>query len=127
MMPLFRFLLLCALTAAFVAGVREARRWAAEPDLLSARQRRLRSGAFFFLIAALALCLGGTYVPNPSGPVALLTHAQKMAKLRWLEYWTATTLLALPLIALAFLDAKETLNRAREERQAVMRESLGGE
>jgi hypothetical protein len=124
MTSLFRTVLVMAFAAACVFGARELRRWATEPDLLNAKQRRLRSGALFFMLATVAMVFGGTFLYEPPGSIAGMTAAQKVAKLHFLEYWTATALLALPLVVMAMLDVKETVNRAREERKAVIRKSL---
>ena len=104
---ILRAVLICAFAACCFLGIQEVRRWDAQPGLLSRRQRRLRAGSLFFLLVILGMCFGGTFLPNPAGPVSRLTHAQKAVKLRWLGYWAATAVMVLPLVTLALLDMKE--------------------
>ena len=75
MISLVRVVIAVAFAAALVFGVREARRWAAEPELLTARQRRLRAGALLFLLAAIA-------IPNYIGQQDKAKDAAAMAQLR---------------------------------------------
>ena len=116
MIPLLRAVLVLALLLTTAYGGWEVRRWRtpAGREQVSALQRRLRAWGLFFLLAALALWLGGTFLPAPhtKGDLA-----------RALAYWMLVCLSVLPLIPLALLDARENLRRALEDRRRL-RESL---
>lgn len=109
---LLRAALMLALLAVAGFGVWEVRRWAAPEfrDLISPKQRRLRLWGLFFLLAVLGLWLGGTYLPTPHTPHALI---------RWIQYWMLTVLAALPLIPLALLDRRENLRHLEESRRQL--------
>lgn len=115
---LLRAALFLALLAASGFGIWEVRRWSTPEgrDTLSARQRSLRAWGLFFLLAVLGLWLGGTYLPTPHTPKALIG---------WIEYWMLTTLAALPLIPLALLDWRENVRRLVEARRRLVQETLG--
>ncbi len=116
---LLRAALALALLAAGSFGVWEVRRWFTPEgrDLISARQRLLRLWGLFFLFAVLGLWLGGTFLPTPHTPKALIG---------WIQYWLVTVLAALPLIPLALLDRRENLRHLAEARRqlAAMRQGL---
>ena len=114
-----RAALVLALLAAGGFGVWEVRRWFTPEgrDSLSARQRLLRLWGLFFLLATLGLWLGGTFLPTPHTPKALIG---------WIQYWMLTVLAAVPLIPLALLDRRENLRHLAESRRqlAALRQSL---
>ena len=85
--------------------------------MISHKQRLLRLWGLFFLLAVLGLWLGGTFLPTPHTPKALIG---------WIEYWMLTVLASLPLIPLALLDRRENLRYlAESSRQlAALRETL---
>ncbi len=118
-------LLTLALLAVAGYGAWEVRRWrtADGPDLISPRQRRLRVWGLLFLLLTLGLWLFGTTQPIPRhGPK---TRAEREAALRFVGYWTVTSLCALPLIPLALLDSRENLRRLADERRRLLQETLG--
>ncbi|MDQ2798091.1 MAG: hypothetical protein M3Y13_00425 [Armatimonadota bacterium] len=125
-MTLLQTLLLCLLLAAAAYGVYEIRRWRTPEGQasLSSRQRILRSWGLFFLLLALGLWLRGTFLPVPPSPAR--TRQERQALLRSLEYWTLTSLAALPLVPLALLDARENLRRLAAERKQNRREAMTG-
>ena len=93
-------------------------------DSISPRQRLLRLWGLFFLLAVLGLWLGGTFLPTPHTPKALIG---------WIEYWLLTISASLPLIPLALLDRRENLRHLEEARrqlialrQSLIRETVGG-
>ncbi|MBV9851744.1 MAG: hypothetical protein JO250_18905 [Armatimonadetes bacterium] len=112
MTALIQTALILGLLAAAAYGVWEVRRWGtpAGREQVSPRQCRIRAWGLFFLLAALALWLGGTYLPVP--------HTRR-ALARYIAYWMLVALAALPLIPLALLDARENLRRAREDRRRL--------
>jgi len=120
-----RAALVLALLLAAGFGVWEVRRWSTPEgrDALSAKQRLLRLWGLFFLLAVLGLWLGGTFLPTPHTPKALIG---------WIQYWLLTVLAALPLIPLALLDRRENLRHLAESsrqlaalRQSLLRETAG--
>lgn len=120
-----RALLIVALLAVAGYGAWEVRRWQtpAGRELISPRQRRLRSWGLFFLLLTLGLWLGGTALPLPDHDTK--TRAGREAALRFIGYWTVTALAALPLIPLALLDSRENLRRLADERRKLLRDTLG--
>jgi len=119
-----RAALVLALFAAAGFGVWEVRRWFTPEgrDFISAKQRLLRLWGLFFLLAVLGLWLGGTFLPTPHTPKALIG---------WIEYWMLTVLASLPLIPLALLDRRENLRHLAESshqlaalRQTLIQEAL---
>ena len=117
---LFRAALVLALIAVAGFGVWEVRRWPHPEfrDLISPKQRRLRLWGLFFLLAALGLWLGGTFLPTPH------PH-DKRALIAWIQYWMLTTLAALPLIPIALLDWRENLRHLAASRKKLVHETLG--
>ncbi|BDI31261.1 hypothetical protein CCAX7_33120 [Capsulimonas corticalis] len=119
-----RIILCVCLVAAAAYGAYEIRFWRTSQgrQLISPRQRVLRSIGLFLLLAAMGLWLGGTYLPVPlkHGPVA--TRAERAAALRYLAYWTLTALTALPLIPLALLDARANIQQVQGDVQEVAEE-----
>jgi hypothetical protein len=115
---LLRAALALALLAAGSFGVWEVRRWFTPEgrDLISPKQRLLRLWGLFFLLAVLGLWLGGTFLPTPHTPKALI---------RWIQYWMLTVLASLPLIPLALLDWRENLRRLAASRKKLFQETLG--
>ncbi len=120
-----RAALVLALLLAAGFGVWEVRRWSTPEgrDLISPKQRLLRLWGLFFLLAVLGLWLGGTFLPTPHTPKALIG---------WIQYWLLTVLAALPLIPLALLDRRENLRHLAESsrqlaalRQNLIRETVG--
>ena len=111
--------LMLALAAVAAYGVWEVRRWGTPlgRETINARQHRLRALGLLFLLLALGLWLRGTYLPTPHTRLALA---------RYIGYWLATALTALPLLPLALLDARENLRRALKDRRRL-RESILGE
>ncbi len=121
-----RAALILALLAAAGFGVWEVRRWFTPEgrDSISPKQRLLRLWGLFFLLAVLGLWLGGTFLPIPHTPKALIG---------WIQYWLLTVLASLPLIPLALLDRRENLRHLAESRrqlmalrQSLVRETVGG-
>ena len=121
-----RAVLSLALLAAAGFGVWEVRRWFTPEgrDSISHRQRLLRLWGLFFLLATLGLWLGGTFLPVPHTPKALIG---------WVQYWLLTVSASLPLIPLALLDRRENLRHLAESRrqlaalrQSLIRETVGG-
>ena len=114
-----RAVLALALLAAAGFGVWEVRRWFTPEgrDSISHKQRLLRLWGLFFLLAVLGLWLGGTFLPTPHTPKALIG---------WVQYWMLTLLASLPLIPLALLDRRENLRHlAESSRQlAALRQTL---
>lgn len=124
---ILRALLILALLAVSCYGAWEVRRWRT-PDsraLISPRQRRLRIWGLFFLLLTLGLWLGGTRLPTPKHGAR--TRAAREAALRYIGYWTVTSLAALPLIPLALLDSRENLRRLSDERRNLLQETLGSD
>ena len=120
-----RAALVLALLAAAGFGVWEVRRWFTPEgrDSISHKQRLLRLWGLFFLLAVLALWLGGTFLPTPHTPKALIG---------WIEYWLLTVSASLPLIPLALLDRRENLRHLAEAtrqlralRQSLVHETIG--
>jgi len=120
-----RAALVLALLAAAGFGVWEVRRWYTPEgrDSISPKQRLLRLWGLFFLLAVLGLWLGGTFLPTPHTPKALIG---------WIEYWLLTVSASLPLIPLALLDRRENLRHLAEAnrqlralRQSLVRETIG--
>ena len=120
-----RAALVLALLAAAGFGVWEVRRWFTPDgrDSISHKQRLLRLWGLFFLLAVLGLWLGGTFLPTPHTPKALIG---------WIEYWLLTVSASLPLIPLALLDRRENLRHLAEAsrqlralRQSLVRETIG--
>ena len=121
-----RAVLALALLAAAGFGVWEVRRWFTPEgrDSISHKQRLLRLWGLFFLLAVLGLWLGGTFLPIPHTPKALIG---------WVQYWLLTVSASLPLIPLALLDRRENLRHLAEARrqlialrQSLIRETVGG-
>ena len=117
-----RAALVLALLAAGGFGLWEVRRWFTPEgrDSLSHTQRLLRLWGLFFLLAVLGLWLGGTFLPTPHTPKALIG---------WIQYWMLTVLASLPLIPLALLDRRENLRHLAEARRQLiaLRQSLARE
>jgi len=120
-----RAALVLALLAAAGFGVWEVRRWFTPEgrDSISHKQRLLRLWGLFFLLAVLGLWLGGTSLPIPHTPKALIG---------WIEYWLLTVSASLPLIPLALLDRRENLRHLAEAtrqlralRQSLVHETIG--
>ena len=120
-----RAVLVLALLAAVGFGVWEVRRWFTPEgrDSISHKQRLLRFWGLFFLLAVLGLWLGGTFLPIPHTPKALIG---------WIEYWLLTVSASLPLIPLALLDRRENLRHLAEAtrqlralRQRLVHETIG--
>lgn len=103
------------------------RRWKTSPDasFISPKQYRLRICGLFFILLALGLWLGGTYLPNP--PRHPKSRVDREIALRYIGYWTVTVLAAVPLVPLALLDSRENLLRLAEERRRLIRETLAAE
>ncbi len=114
-----RAALVLALLAAGGFGVWEVRRWFTPEgrDSISPKQRLLRLWGLFFLLAVLGLWLGGTFLPVPHTPKALIG---------WIEYWMLTVLASLPLIPLSLLDRRENLRHLSEagSQLAALRQTL---
>ena len=114
-----RAALVLALLAAGGFGLWEVRRWFTPEgrDSISHKQRLLRLWGLFFLLAVLGLWLGGTFLPTPHTPKALIG---------WIEYWMLTVLASLPLIPLALLDRRENLRHLAESSRhlAALRQTL---
>jgi len=113
-------LIVCAVIFAIV----EVRRWSSSPDLLSQKQRRIRSAGFILLVLSLSLWLHGTYIPDPPTHHKPLTREAKEAAAYWLGYWGFTCLTLVPIPFLAILDARENLRRASEQRRNLLQEVL---
>jgi hypothetical protein len=121
---ILRALLVLALVIVAGYGLWEIRRWRTPAgDLVSPRQRRIRSWGLFFSLLTLGLWLGGVGLPTPRQKPA--TRAEREADLRYIGYWTFTALAALPLIPLALLDSRENLRRYADERRKLFQETLG--
>ncbi|MCW3062270.1 MAG: hypothetical protein JWQ02_4091 [Capsulimonas sp.] len=129
-----RILLCIGLVAAASYGVYEIRFWRTSEgrEMITPRQRRLRSIGLFLLLAAMGLWLGGTYlaIPHKQGKVA--TRTERAAALRYLAYWTLTALTALPLIPIALMDARANIKQVQgdvleiaEERRRLKEEASG--
>lgn len=117
LMPPLRVALVALLLSAAAYGVWEVRRWgtAAGRESLSARQRTLRVWGLFFLMLALGLCLGWTFLPRPQTRQALIGYAQ---------YILLICLAVLPLVPLALMDWRENIRRLAESRRALLAEAL---
>ncbi len=117
-MLLPRLALIVLLLAAAAYGVWEVRRWATPlgQETVSARQRSLRVWGLFFLLLALGLCLGWTYLPKPHTRQALIGYAQ---------YIILICLSVLPLLPLALLDSRENLRRMAQSRRELLTQALG--
>ena len=115
---LFRPALLLALLAVAAYGVWEIRRWATPLglEIISPTQRKLRAWGLFFLLAALGLCLGWTYLPKPHTPRALIHYAQ---------YIILICLSVLPLVPLALLDWRENIRHLAASRRKLFEDTLG--
>ena len=115
---LSRPLLILALLAVAVYGVWEVRRWSTPTGLevISPKQRTLRAWGLFFLLTALGLCLGWTYIPLPHSRRALIRYAQ---------YIILICLSILPLVPLALLDWRENIRHLAESRKKLFEETLG--
>ncbi len=113
-----RAALVLALLAALGLGVWEVRRWFTPEsrDLISAKQRLLRLWGLFFLLAALGLCLGWTYLPIPHTRRQLVGYAQ---------YIILICLAVLPLIPLALLDWRENIRHLAASRKKLFQETIG--
>ena len=112
--------LILGLVAATGYGFWEIRRWdtPAGRGTVSRKQRGLRAWGLFFLEASLGLWLGGTYLPTPH-------KGDKQAAIIFIKYWAITVLAAVPLMPLAFLDARENQRWIAEERKKLIQETLG--
>src|SRR5262249_45146158 len=119
-----RVLPICMLAVLLVYGVYELRRWSTSPDVVTPRQRTIRSLGFLFLACSLGLWIYGTYLPLPQVHRGAVTPAQREATFRWISYWGLTFLMLLPLVPLALLDARENLKRASEERRRIRIDTL---
>ena len=117
MLPL-RIALILLLIAVAAYGVWEVRRWATPlgQETTSPRQRTLRAWGLFFLLLALGLCLGWTYLPKPQNRQELVGYAR---------YIILICLSVLPLLPLALMDWRENLRRMTESRRALLAETLG--
>ena len=115
---LFRTVLVLALLLAAGFGVWEVRRWSTPEgrDLISPKQRLLRLWGLFFLLAALGLCLGWTYLPIPHTRRELVGDAQ---------YIILICLAVLPLIPLALLDWRENIRHLAASRKKLFQETIG--
>lgn len=115
---LTRPLLILALLAAALYGLWEVRRWPTPTGLevISPKQRVLRAWGLFFLLAALGLCLGWTYLPLPHSRRALIRYAQ---------YIILICLSVLPLVPLALLDWRENIRHLASSRKKLFEETLG--
>lgn len=113
-----RLILIVLLLATAAYGVWEVRRWATPlgQETLSPKQRRLRAWGLFFLLLALSLCLGWTWLPKPHTRQALIGYAQ---------YIILICLSVLPLLPLALLDSRENLRHLADSRRALLAEALG--
>lgn len=112
-----RIALILLLIAAAAYGVWEVRRWATPLGQdVSPKQRILRAWGLFFLLLALGLCLGWTYLPKPQTRPALIGYAR---------YIILICLSVLPLLPLALMDWRENLRRLAESRRALLAEALG--
>ena len=120
MMLLPRLVLSVLLLAAAAYGVWEVRRWATPlgQETISPKQRRLRAWGLFFLLLALGLCLGWTFLPTPHTRQALIGYAQ---------YIILICLSVLPLLPLALMDSRENLRRLAESRRDLLAQALGRE
>ena len=115
---LSRPLLIFALLAVLAYGVWEVHRWSTPTGLevISPKQRVLRAWGLFFLLAALGLCLGWTYIPIPHTRRALIRYAQ---------YIILICLSVLPLVPLALLDWRENIRHLAASRRKLFEETLG--
>ena len=115
---LLRPTLVLALVAVVAYGVWEIRRWSTPLglEIISSRQRQLRAWGLFFLLAALGLCLGWTYLPTPHTRRALIRYAQ---------YIILICLAVLPLVPLALLDWRENIRHLAESRKKLFQETMG--
>ena len=115
---LSRPLLIFALLAVAAYGVWEVRRWSTPTGLevISPKQRVLRAWGLFFLLVALGLCLGWTYIPIPHSRRALIRYAQ---------YIILICLSVLPLVPLALLDWRENIRHLTASRKKLFEETLG--
>ena len=95
------------LTGAVCFAVVEIRKWVVTPELISAKQRKIRAAGFVLLLVSLGLWLHGTYIPAPPTHQKPLTREAKEAAAYWLGYWGIICLTLLPGPILALLDERE--------------------
>ena len=119
-----RIILVAIMIAVIGFAFVEVRNWTAQPDLISGKQRRIRTLGFVFLVLSIGLWLYGSYLPAPPTHQKPLTYAAKVAAIRWIGYWAVTFLTLVPIIPLALLDARENLRRASELRRSILQEAL---
>jgi hypothetical protein len=116
--------LAAVMLAVLVFGYLEIKSWSTHPDLISPKQRRIRTLGFVFLLVSLGLWLNGTYIKPPGHLKKPLTHEARLAAVHWIGYWGITFLTLVPIIPLALLDARENLRRASAQRRSILQEAL---
>lgn len=123
---ILRALLAIAIVGILIYGVYEVRFWRTElgRTLVTGRQHVIRSLGLVLLLAGLGLWFGGTYIPVPQPKPGVHSRAARVAALRYIEYWTLTLCVMLPLIPLAILDTRENLKKAAAERNKLLAEQL---
>jgi len=119
-----RIILGAIMLAVLVFGTIEIRSWSTQPDLISAKQRRIRGFGLVFLLLSLGLWLNGTFMQAPPTHQKPLTRAAKLAAIHWIGYWGITFVSLLPILPLAWFDARENLRRASEQRRNLLQEVL---
>lgn len=119
-----RIILVAIMVAVIAFAYFELRNWSAQPDLISPKQRRIRSLGFVFLLLSLGLWLNGSYMQAPPTHQKPLTCAARLAAINWIGYWGLTFLTIVPIIPLALLDTRENLRRASEQRRSILQEAL---
>jgi len=119
-------IVLGAIMLAVIAyGIYEVRQWSRNPDLISGKQRRIRTFGFVFLLLSLGLGLNGVVnIHTPPTHHKPVTRATRLAALNWLTYWTLTVITLVPIVPLALLDARENLRRASDQRREILQEAL---
>jgi hypothetical protein len=124
---IIRALLAVAIVGIALYGVFELRFWTTPMgrSIVSRRQRGIRTIGLVLLLAGLGLWLRGTYIPVPQArPGVHHSRALRLQALRYVQYWTLTFCVLLPLIPLAILDTRENLRKALAERENLREERL---
>lgn len=124
---IIRVLLAAAIVGILLYGVYELRFWGTPMgrSIVSRRQRGIRGLGLVLLITGLGMWFHGTYIPVPQ-PKPGVHHsvALRRAALHYVQYWTLTFCVMLPLIPLAILDTRENLRKAIAEREKLREERL---
>jgi hypothetical protein len=124
---IIRTLLAVAIVGILLYGVYELRFWGTPlgRSIVSRRQRGIRGLGLVLLLAGLGMWFHGTYIPVPQ-PKPGVHHsvALRRAALHYVQYWTLTFCVMLPLIPLAILDTRENLRKAIAEREKLREDRL---